>query len=108
MAAGYPFRRTTSYPFGLAPSTSLRLAPSSSRTIAAARKSSKNAPMRTTSSGPRSFVSFTGARSPRYPAPDVARGFMLLLIALANVSFWLMLWEEQPEPTALGRASRSF
>ena len=29
---------------------------------------------------------------------------MLLLIALANVSFWLMLWEEQPEPTALGTA----
>ena len=27
----------------------------------------------------------------RYPAPDVARGFMLLLIALANVPFWLGL-----------------
>lgn len=25
---------------------------------------------------------------PRYPAPDVARGFMLLLIAVANVPFW--------------------
>ena len=24
----------------------------------------------------------------RYPAPDVARGFMLLFIALANVPFW--------------------
>ena len=27
-------------------------------------------------------------RGVRYPAPDVARGFMLLLIALANVSVW--------------------
>ena len=27
----------------------------------------------------------------RYPAPDVARGFMLLLIALANVPVWLGL-----------------
>mgnify|MGYP003357940396 CR=1 FL=1 len=60
--------------------------------------------MVTSGSDSRSFVSFTGPRSPRYPAPDVARGFMLLLIALANVSFWLMLWEEQPEPTTLGTA----
>ena len=60
--------------------------------------------MRTTSSGPRSFVSFTGARSPRYPAPDVARGFMLLLIALAHASFWTMWWPEPAEPTALGTA----
>ena len=60
--------------------------------------------MVTSGSDSRSFVSFTGPRSPRYPAPDVARGFMLLLIALANVSFWLMLWEEQPGPTALGTA----
>ena len=29
-------------------------------------------------------TSFTG-RGVRYPAPDVARGFMLLLIAVANV-----------------------
>ena len=60
--------------------------------------------MRTTSSGPRSFVSFTGARSPRYPAPDVARGFMLLLIALAHASFWTMWWPEAAEPTTLGTA----
>ena len=60
--------------------------------------------MVTSGSDSRSFVSFTGPRSPRYPAPDVARGFMLLLIALANVSFWLMLWEEQPEPTEIGTA----
>ena len=33
-------------------------------------------------------TSFTGPRGVRYPAPDVARGFMLLLIALANVSVW--------------------
>ena len=34
-------------------------------------------------------TSFTGTRGVRYPSPDVARGFMLLLIALANVPFWL-------------------
>ena len=33
-------------------------------------------------------TSFNGSRGLRYPAPDVARGFMLLLIALANVGFW--------------------
>ena len=33
-------------------------------------------------------TSFTGTRGVRYPSPDVARGFMLLLIALANVPFW--------------------
>ena len=32
-------------------------------------------------------TSFTG-RGVRYPAPDVARGFMLLLIAVANVPVW--------------------
>ena len=32
-------------------------------------------------------TSFTG-RGVRYPAPDVARGFMLLLIAVANVPSW--------------------
>lgn len=42
--------------------------------------------MNTTTS---SATSFTGSRSLRYPAPDVARGFMLLLIALANVGFWV-------------------
>ena len=41
--------------------------------------------MNTTTS---SATSFTGSRGLRYPAPDVARGFMLLLIALANVGFW--------------------
>ena len=37
------------------------------------------------------YRSFTGGNSVRYPAPDVARGFMLLLIALANVPVWLGL-----------------
>ena len=41
--------------------------------------------MNTTTS---SAASFNGSRGLRYPAPDVARGFMLLLIALANVGFW--------------------
>ena len=36
----------------------------------------------------RLITSFTGARGVRYPAPDVARGFMLLLIAVANVPQW--------------------
>ena len=36
----------------------------------------------------RLVTSFTGSRGVRYPAPDVARGFMLLLIALANVPSW--------------------
>ena len=36
----------------------------------------------------RMTTSFTGARGVRYPAPDVARGFMLLLIAVANVPSW--------------------
>ena len=40
--------------------------------------------MNTTTS---SATSFTGSRGLRYPAPDVARGFMLLLIALA---VWLV------------------
>ena len=33
-------------------------------------------------------TSFTGSRGVRYPAPDVARGFMLLLVAVANVPVW--------------------
>ena len=33
----------------------------------------------------RMTTSFTGSRGVRYPAPAVARGFMLLLIAVANV-----------------------
>ena len=36
----------------------------------------------------RLITSFTGARGVRYPAPDVSRGFMLLLIAVANVPQW--------------------
>ncbi|WP_250739170.1 DUF418 domain-containing protein, partial [Actinomyces sp. 186855] len=60
--------------------------------------------MSTTDPASRPFTSFTGARSPRYPAPDVARGFMLLLIAVANVPFWLMLWTDIAEPTAVGTA----
>ena len=35
-------------------------------------------------------TSFTGTRGVRYPAPDVARGFMLLLIALANIPTWVV------------------
>lgn len=36
-----------------------------------------------------SSASFTPKNSVRYPAPDLARGFMLILIAVANVPFWL-------------------
>ncbi|WP_167148448.1 DUF418 domain-containing protein [Actinomyces sp. ZJ308] len=36
----------------------------------------------------RMTTSFTGSRGVRYPAPDVARGLMLLLIAVANVPSW--------------------
>ena len=45
------------------------------------------------------YQSFTGAASVRYPAPDVARGFMLLLIALANAPFWLVLFRDRAEVT---------
>ena len=41
-------------------------------------------------------LSFTGARQVRFPAPDVARGFMLALIALANVPFWIAYFPETP------------
>ena len=41
-------------------------------------------------------LSFTGERQRRYPAPGVARGFMLALIALANVPFWLRYFPEAP------------
>lgn len=47
--------------------------------------------------------SFTGAGSLRHPAPDVARGFMLLLIALANVSAWLIYLPAPAEPTTADR-----
>ena len=46
-----------------------------------------------------SFQSFTGPASVRYPAPDVARGFMLLLIALANAPFWMVLLRTRAEVT---------
>ena len=42
-------------------------------------------------------LSFTGERQLRYPAPDVARGFMLALIALANVPFWIAYFPETPQ-----------
>ena len=42
-------------------------------------------------------LSFTGERQLRYPAPDVARGAMLALIALANVPFWLAYFPETPQ-----------
>ena len=45
------------------------------------------------------FQSFTGPASVRYPAPDVARGFMLLLIALANAPFWMVLLRTRAEVT---------
>ncbi|WP_127842924.1 DUF418 domain-containing protein [Actinomyces wuliandei] len=45
-------------------------------------------------------TSFT--RGVRYPAPDVARGFMLLLIAVANVPVWAGTVFGQPDPSAQG------
>lgn len=42
-------------------------------------------------------LSFTGERQLRYPAPDVARGAMLALIALANVPFWIAYFPEAPQ-----------
>ena len=41
-------------------------------------------------------LSFTGDRQLRFPAPDVARGFMLALIALANVPWWLKYFPDYP------------
>ena len=57
--------------------------------------------MNTTTS---SATSFTGSRSLRYPAPDVARGFMLLLISLANVGSWVA----GPEGRAPSTADRTW
>ena len=57
--------------------------------------------MNTTTS---SATSFTGSRGLRYPAPDVARGFMLLLIALANVGYWVA----GPEGRAPSTADRTW
>ncbi|WP_115726854.1 DUF418 domain-containing protein [Actinomyces culturomici] len=48
-------------------------------------------------------TSFTGARGIRYPAPDVARGLMLLLIAVANVPFWLAFFPDAPAGGSLDR-----
>lgn len=50
------------------------------------------------------FASFTSATATRYPGPDVARGFMLLLIALANVPFWMLLLPRNPAPSGLDQA----
>ncbi len=41
-------------------------------------------------------LSFTRQAAVRYPAPDVARGFMLLLIAFANVTFWAGILGPRP------------
>ena len=49
-------------------------------------------------------TSFNGSRGLRYPAPDVARGFMLLLIALANVGSWVA----GPEGRAPSTADRTW
>ena len=57
--------------------------------------------MNTTTS---SATSFNGSRGLRYPAPDVARGFMLLLIALANVGSWVA----GPEGRAPSTADRTW
>lgn len=46
-------------------------------------------------------LSFTGGNTVRYPAPDVARGFMLVLISLAHVGLWSQLMPTQATPTTL-------
>ena len=40
----------------------------------------------------------------RYPAPDVARGFMLLFIALANVPFWTAVTHASAQSDAVDTA----
>ena len=62
------------------------------------------APVAPAAKSPERFQSFTGPASVRYPAPDVARGFMLLLIALANVVFWVDYLPEAAGGTALDQA----
>ena len=62
------------------------------------------APVTPAAKPPERFQSFTGPASVRYPAPDVARGFMLLLIALANVVFWVDYLPEAAGSTALDQA----
>ncbi|WP_175954394.1 hypothetical protein [Schaalia sp. Marseille-Q2122] len=46
-------------------------------------------------------LSFTGGNTIRYPAPDVARGFMLILISLAHVGLWAQLMPAQATPSRL-------
>ena len=62
------------------------------------------APVAPAAKSPERFQSFTGPASVRYPAPDVARGFMLLLIALANVVFWVDYLPEAAGGTVLDQA----
>ena len=54
--------------------------------------------------GRSAYQSFTGPASVRHPAPDVARGFMLLLIALANVALWVDRVSGNTEPAMIDRA----
>ncbi|WP_167148450.1 DUF418 domain-containing protein [Actinomyces sp. ZJ308] len=53
-------------------------------------------------------TSFTGSRGLRYPAPDVARGFMLLLIALANIGFWVSAPSDSQGRAVLSAADRTW
>lgn len=46
-------------------------------------------------------VSFTEGNAVRYPVPDVARGFMLILIALANIGVWAAVIPSQVQSSAL-------
>ena len=48
--------------------------------------------------GMKLVTSFTSSKGVRYPSPDVARGFMLLLIALANVPTWVYLARSSTSP----------
>ncbi|WP_315584754.1 DUF418 domain-containing protein [Actinomyces viscosus] len=56
----------------------------------------------------RMTTSFTGSRGVRYPAPDVARGFMLLLIALANIGFWVSAPSDSRGRAVLSAADRTW
>ena len=49
------------------------------------------------SSAPLQSSSTSFAPGLRYPAPDVARGLMLLLIAVANVPVWLLIFPGDPQ-----------
>lgn len=48
-------------------------------------------------------ASFTGSNSVRYPAPDVARGFMLVLIAVANAPIWIQLFPDTADTSTADR-----